>query len=44
MSTSLLEEVKAWIADDPDPVTAAHLQKLFDAGDIAALTPLFSGF
>ena len=44
MSSSLLEEVKAWIADDPDPVTAAHLQKLVDAGDIAALTPLFNGF
>lgn len=44
MSSSLLEEVQAWIADDPDPVTAAHLQKLVDAGDIAALTPLFNGF
>lgn len=44
MSTALLEEVKAWIADDPDPVTAAYLQKLVDAGDLAALTPLFSGF
>ncbi len=44
MSASLLEEVKAWIADDPDPVTAAYLQKLVDAGDIPALTPLFNGF
>jgi len=44
MSTSLLEEVKAWIADDPDPVTAAHLQKLVDAGDIEVLSPLFNGF
>ncbi len=44
MSASLLEEVTAWIADDPDPVTAAYLQKLVDAGDIPALTPLFNGF
>ena len=44
MSASLLEEVRAWIADDPDPVTAAELQALLDAGDIGALTPLFSGF
>ena len=44
MNAALIEEVKAWIADDPDPVTAAHLQSLLDAGDEAALTPLFSGF
>ena len=44
MNAALIEEVKAWIADDPDPVTAAHLQKLLDAGDEAALKPLFSGF
>ena len=44
MNAALIEEVKAWIADDPDPVTAAHLQALLDAGDEAALTPLFNGF
>jgi phosphomannomutase len=44
MNAALIEEVKAWIADDPDPVTAAHLQTLLDAGDEAALKPLFSGF
>ena len=44
MNAALIEEVQAWIADDPDPVTAAHLQTLLDAGDEAALTPLFSGF
>jgi phosphomannomutase len=44
MNAALVEEVKAWIADDPDPVTAAHLQALLDAGDEAALKPLFSGF
>ena len=44
MNAALIEEVKAWIADDPDPVTAAHLQALLGAGDEAALKPLFSGF
>lgn len=44
MKAALIEEVVAWIADDPDPVTAAHLQALLDAGDEAALKPLFSGF
>ncbi len=44
MNAALVEEVKAWIADDPDPVTAAHLQGLLDAGDEAALKPLFNGF
>jgi phosphomannomutase len=44
MNAALIEEVKAWIADDPDPVTSAHLQGLLDNGDEAALTPLFSGF
>lgn len=44
MNPALQEEVSAWIADDPDPVTAAQLQKLLDAGDEEALKPLFSGF
>lgn len=44
MNAALLEEVKAWIADDPDPVTAALLQSYLDAGDETALAPLFSGF
>ena len=44
MNAALIEEVKAWIADDPDPVTAAHLQSLLDASDEAALKPLFNGF
>ena len=39
MNAALIEEVKAWIADDPDPVTAAHLQALLDADDEAALQP-----
>ena len=44
MNAALIEEVKAWIADDPDPVTAAYLQSLLDNGDEAALKPLFNGF
>jgi phosphomannomutase len=44
MNAALIAEVQAWIADDPDPVTASHLQRLLDAGDEAALTPLFNGF
>lgn len=44
MKAELLNEVKAWIADDPDPVTAAHLQKLLDEDNEAALLPLFNGF
>ncbi len=44
MDAALVEEVTAWIGDDPDPVTRAHLQALLDAGDESALKPLFSGF
>ena len=44
MDASLLAEVKAWIADDPDPVTASALQKLLDAEDEASLRIYFNGF
>lgn len=44
MNSEFVAEVQSWIADDPDPATAAHLQALLDAGDEAALAPLFSGF
>lgn len=44
MNAALIEEVKAWIADDPDPLTAARLQGLLDSGDVEVLTPFFSGF
>ena len=44
MNAALVTEIKAWIADDPDPVTASHLQQLLDAGDEKALAPLFNGF
>ena len=44
MDHALVAEVKAWIEDDPDPVTAARLQKLLDNGDEATLRTFFSGF
>lgn len=44
MNEALAAEVKAWIADDPDPITASHLQQLLEADDENALAPLFSGF
>lgn len=44
ISAELRSEVEAWIADDPDPVTAAELQLFLDNDDSAGLTPLFSGF
>jgi phosphomannomutase len=44
MDHALVAEVKAWIDDDPDPVTASHLQKLLDSGDETTLRTYFSGF
>ena len=44
ISAELRSEVEAWIADDPDPLTAAQLQSYLDKDDDAALTPLFNGF
>lgn len=44
MNSTLRAEVEAWIADDPDPKTAAQLQTLLDAGDEAALKKYFNGF
>ena len=44
MERALVAEVKAWIADDPDPVTASQLQTLLDKEDEAALRTYFSGF
>jgi phosphomannomutase len=40
---TLHDDVRAWIADDPDPVTRAELQGLLDAGDEAALQDRFTG-
>ena len=44
MEGTFVAEVEAWIADDPDPTTAAALQKLLDAGDEATLRTYFNGF
>jgi phosphomannomutase len=40
---TLHDDVRAWVADDPDPVTRAELQGLLDAGDEAALQDRFTG-
>ena len=44
MNAELLAEVQAWIADDPDPKTAAQLSALVAAGDEITLRQYFSGF
>lgn len=44
MDHVLVAEVKAWIEDDPDPVTASRLQKLLDTGDETTLRTFFNGF
>jgi phosphomannomutase len=44
MDQSLVEEVQAWIADDPDPVTAAQLQQWLDTNNEAELRTSFNGF
>jgi len=44
MDQALVAEVKAWIEDDPDPVTSLRLQKLLDSGEEATLRTHFNGF
>ena len=44
MNAELKAEVQAWIADDPDPKTAAELTALLNSSDELALKKLFSGF
>jgi phosphomannomutase len=44
MDATLRAEVEAWIADDPDPVTASQLQKLLESEDEATLKQFFNGF
>ena len=44
MNAQLLAEVKAWIADDPDPKTAAELSQLISADDEDTLKKYFAGF
>ena len=44
MNSALRTEVEAWIADDPDPKTAAELQALLDSDDEVTLKKYFNGF
>ena len=44
MNAELLAEVQAWIADDPDQITAAQLKALVAADDEITLRKYFSGF
>lgn len=39
----LTTRARAWLAEDPDPETAAELAALLDAGDTAAIADRFSG-
>lgn len=39
----LITRAQAWLAEDPDPETAAELAALIDAGDTAELADRFSG-
>jgi phosphomannomutase len=42
--TALEREVRAWIADDPDPVTREELERLLADQDWSSLSERFSGF
>ena len=44
MDAELLAEVKAWIADDPDPQTAAELSALIASDSEELLKKYFAGF
>lgn len=44
MEAKLRIEVENWIADDPDPATAAKLRDLLDRGDETTLRKYFNGF
>ncbi|CAN2216392.1 {ManB} Phosphomannomutase [Candidatus Nanopelagicaceae bacterium] len=44
MNAELVAEVQAWIADDPDPKTAAELSVLLAAGSEEVLKKYFAGF
>jgi phosphomannomutase len=44
MDAELLAEVKAWIADDPDPKTAAELSALIASDSEELLKKYFAGF
>jgi phosphomannomutase len=44
MDQSLIAEVQAWIADDPDPITASQLQQWLDTDNEVELRTSFNGF
>jgi len=44
MDQSLVAEVQAWIADDPDPITASQLQQWLDTDNEVELRTSFNGF
>ena len=44
VNAELKAEVQAWIADDPDPKTAAELSALLESNDEQTLKTYFSGF
>ena len=44
MDQSLIAEVEAWIADDPDRVTAGQLRQWLDTNNEAELRASFNGF
>ena len=44
MDQTLVAEVQAWIADDPDPITASQLQQWLDTSNEAELRTSFNGF
>ena len=43
MSDDLLDRARAWVAEDPDPVTAAELERLIADDDRAELADRFNG-
>ena len=43
MTARMAAQVAAWMADDPDPVTRAELQRLQDDGDEQGLAERFAG-
>jgi phosphomannomutase len=44
MDQSLVGDAQAWIADDPDPITASQLQQWLDTNNEAELRTSFNGF
>ena len=44
MELSLIQQVQSWIADDPDPVTAATLQSWLDSNNETEIRLSFNGF